>query len=45
MHRRLYRQIDRFYREMDGFEQIAFCSLAAVFLASLLTGGLKAIVG
>jgi hypothetical protein len=45
MHRQLYRHIDQFYRQMDGFEQIALCSLTAVFLSALLTSGLKVMVG
>lgn len=38
MHRHLY-------RNMDSFQQVAFCILAAVFLAVMLTGALKAVVG
>ena len=45
MYRHLHRHIDRLYRQMDGLQQISFCSLTAVFLAALLTGGLKVIVG
>jgi hypothetical protein len=33
------------YQNMDGFQQIAFCALAAVFLAVAMTGALKILVG
>jgi len=38
MHRNLY-------RNMDSFQQVAFCALAAVFLATALTGALKIAMG
>jgi hypothetical protein len=33
------------YRNMDSFQQVAFCALAAVVLATAVTGALKIAIG
>lgn len=38
MHRHLY-------RNMDSFQRLAFCALAAVLMATALTGALKFAMG